>query len=100
MGRTLPTFNTWLERELESWRTFRRALRREDQDAFDRLFARAKSHMAEAACSARPVPFDALVMSVLLEQEKEIERLRKEVEREREKEKEKDEIVRTRGETE
>ncbi|HOE97875.1 MAG TPA: hypothetical protein PLS90_14480 [Candidatus Sumerlaeota bacterium] len=76
MGRTLPTFNMYLDQEIEAWRPFRRALRREDQPAFDRLFALAKRHMAEAAHAARPVPFDSFVMAVLLEQQKEIERLR------------------------
>ena len=31
MGRTLATFNTYLEQEMEAWRPFRRALRREDR---------------------------------------------------------------------
>ena len=73
MGRTLPTFNLQLEREMEEWRPFRRALRREDQEVFDRLFALAKRHMAEAAYVARPVPFDTLVMAILLEMQKAIE---------------------------
>ena len=77
MGRTLPTFNTWLEQEMETWRAYRRALRREDQEAFDRLFTLAKSHMAEAAHAARPIPFDAMVMAILLEQQKKIEQLGK-----------------------
>ena len=46
MGRTLPTFNLWLGQEIESWRPYRRALRREDQESFDRLFSFAKLHMA------------------------------------------------------
>ena len=79
MGRTLATFNTYLEQEMDQWRPFRRALRREDQRSFDRLFVFAKRHMAEAAYVARPVPFDALVMTILLEQQKEIERLRAEI---------------------
>ena len=76
MGRTLPTFNIYLEHEMEQWRPFRRALRKEDQEAFDRLFALAKRHMAEAAYVARPVPFDTLVMAILLEQQKQIEELK------------------------
>ena len=76
MGRTLPTFNTYLEQEMEQWRPFRRALRREDQPSFDRLFGHAKRHMAEAANVARPVPFDTLLMAIALEQQKQIERLR------------------------
>lgn len=60
---------------MDTWAGFRRALRREDQSSFDRLFTYAKQHMAEGAALARPVPFDSLVMSILLEQEKKIERL-------------------------
>lgn len=80
MGRTLPTFNTYLEQEMGEWASFRRALRSEDREAFDRLFSFAKRHMAEAAMAARPVPFDALLMAILLEQQKELERLRWRVE--------------------
>lgn len=76
MGRTLPTFNLYLEREQAAWLPFRRALRREDRAAFDRLFALAKRHMAEAMYVARPVPFDTLILTILLEQQKELERLR------------------------
>lgn len=79
MGRTLPTFNTYLQQEIESWRPFRRALRAEQKEAFDRLFTRVRAHTAEATSAARAVPFDAMVMSILLEQELELERLRAEV---------------------
>ena len=80
MGRTLPTFNMYLEQEIAQWRPYRRALRREDQEAFDRLFALAKRHMAEAANVSRPIPFDSLVISILLEQQKKIEQLSEQLE--------------------
>ena len=76
MGRTMPTFTRYLEEELSTWKDYRRALCKEDRQVFDRLFRHAKKHIAEASCAARPIPFDALVMSVLLEQQKEIERLK------------------------
>ena len=81
MGRTLPTFNTYLQEEIDSWRPFRRALRREHREAFDRLFTRVRCHVAEAANAARPVPFDGLVMAILLSQELEIEALREALEK-------------------
>jgi hypothetical protein len=80
VGRTLPTFNTYLEQEIAQWAAYRRALRREDKPAFDRLFALAKRHMAEAAFVARPIPFDAVLISVLLEQQKALEWLERRVE--------------------
>ena len=80
MGRTLPTFTMQLDHEMARWRPLRRALRREDQHVLDRLFALARRHVAEAANAARPVPFDSLVMTILLEQEKQIGRLRERLE--------------------
>jgi hypothetical protein len=77
MGRTLPTFNMYLEGQIGEWGPFRRALRREDREAFDRLFAFAKRHMAEAAAAARPVPFDSMLMAILLEQQKTIDALQR-----------------------
>ncbi|MEN6627746.1 MAG: hypothetical protein ABFD69_16085 [Candidatus Sumerlaeia bacterium] len=79
MGRTLPTFTMHLNQEMELWRPFRRALAAGDRAAFDRMFALARRHIAEAANAARPVPFDALVMTILLEQQKEIDRLSEEL---------------------
>lgn len=78
MGRTIPTFTNYLDEEMTTWRDFRRALGREDRQVFDRLFRLAKRHIAEASHAKRPVPFDALVMCILLEQQKEIERLKAE----------------------
>ena len=77
MGRTIPTFNTFLQNEESSWRAYRRALRnREEKEAFEALFARARVYTAEATAAARPVPFDSVVMSILLSQELELRRLR------------------------
>lgn len=76
MGRTIPTFTNYLDEEMAAWRDFRRALGKEDRETFDLLFRLAKRHIAEASHAKRPVPFDALVMCILLEQQKEIGRLR------------------------
>ncbi len=79
MGRTIPTFTRYLEEEMSTWRDFRRALGKEDRAYFDRLFHLAKRHIAEASYAKRPIPFDALVMCILLEQQKEIEGLKERV---------------------
>jgi len=44
MGRTVLPYSHVLESERERWKPFRRALRKEDREAFDRLFDRAKFH--------------------------------------------------------
>jgi hypothetical protein len=81
MGRTVPTMTQIIQREEESWAPFRRALRAQDRPAFDRLFAAARRYAAAASYVARPVPFDALLLSMLLEAMLSIEHLEREVDR-------------------
>jgi len=68
MGRTVLPFTQELYREEESWRDFRRALRREDRELFDALFAAARYHTPACTCAGRAVPFDAILMSILIEE--------------------------------
>jgi hypothetical protein len=68
VGRTVLPFTQELYREEESWRGFRRALRREDRELFDALFAAARYHTAACTCAGRVVPFDAILMSILIEE--------------------------------
>jgi len=59
---------------------FRRALRREDQLVFDDLFTSAQKHVSAAAYAAHILPFEAFLMAMLLEEHKEVMRLRSIVE--------------------
>jgi hypothetical protein len=72
MGRTVPTFTMVLQQELESWSKFRRGLRKEDQDALDDLFRAARLQLASSAYAARPIPFESIVMSMLVAQQRRI----------------------------
>ena len=54
MGRTVRPFSHVLEKEHGRWKEFRQGLSRENQEAFDRLFDRAKFHTAAAVYMARP----------------------------------------------
>jgi hypothetical protein len=76
MGRTVMSIVQALHHERDSWSKFRRALTRDDREAFDRLFEHARRHAAEASYVARPTPFEAVVMAVLLEQEKALGEIR------------------------
>jgi DNA repair ATPase RecN len=80
MGRTVRTYRTVLEDMIDNWQGFRKALRKEDKEAFDRLMERARQHASAAGYDARVDPVESLFMSILLEQEKEIEALRKKIE--------------------
>jgi hypothetical protein len=75
MGRTVLPFTQELYREEESWKAFRRALRREDRELLDELFAAARYHTAACTCSGRAVPFEAILMSILVEERRAVREL-------------------------
>jgi hypothetical protein len=66
---------------LSSWSKFRRGLRKEDQEVFDEIFRAAKLHLAENFYAMRAVPFESMMMSILVEQQKRIKRLEEEMKR-------------------
>jgi hypothetical protein len=80
MGRTLPTISQVFLQEQRSFAHFRRALRRADQQALDDLFASARKHLAAAAYAADALPMETFLLAMLLEQHKEILRLKAEIE--------------------
>ncbi len=79
MGRTVPTFTNVIDAELASWSKFRRGLRKDDQEAFDDVFRAAKLHLAENFYAMRTIPFESLMMSIVVEQQKTIRRLEEEL---------------------
>jgi hypothetical protein len=75
MGRTLKTINQLIQQEEQAFVNFRRTLRRSDQLVFDELFAGAKKHIAAISQANHALPFEAILLAMLLEQAKEIKRL-------------------------
>ena len=80
MGRTLPSITNVFLQEQESFSRFRRALRRSDQLIMDDLFAAAHQHLAAAAYASHALPFEVLLLAMLLEEHKEVLRLNNQVE--------------------
>ena len=76
MGRTLSSITNVFLQEQQSFAQFRRALRRSDQIALDDLFAQARRHLSAAAFAAHALPFEIFLLSMLLEEHKEVMRLR------------------------
>lgn len=76
MGRTLPSITQAFLQEQEAFARFRRALRRGDQLALDDLFASARKHLAAAAYASHALPFETFLLAMLLEEHKEVMRLR------------------------
>jgi|KBSSwiStaDraftv2_1062776.scaffolds.fasta_scaffold01100_14 hypothetical protein len=79
MGRTLVTFTQLVQQEIDSWSCYRRALRREDQQALDILFAVARHHASAGAYLARETPFEVMLLSMLIEQQKQVGTLQQKV---------------------
>jgi hypothetical protein len=80
MGRTLPTATDLLLQEQEAFSRFRRALRRADQLVLDDLFVSARQHLAATQFAAHALPFEVMLLSMLLEEHKEVMRLRDQLE--------------------
>lgn len=80
MGRTLKSITQVFLEEEQAFARFRRALRRSDQIVLDDLFASARQHMAAAAYASHALPFEVFLLSMLLEEHKEVIRLRQLVE--------------------
>jgi hypothetical protein len=77
MGRTLATFTQLVQQEIATWKRYRRALRAEDQQALDELFAAARRQAAAGAYLARDTPFEVMLLSMVVEQQKQIQCLQR-----------------------
>jgi hypothetical protein len=75
MGRTVPTFRQLIDDAIARWSKFRRALRREDQEYFDRLFRHVRSYTQAATYQASDNPMEAILLSIALDQEKRLDAL-------------------------
>jgi hypothetical protein len=63
------------------WNEFKRALRSMDKEAFDNILDIARRHAESGTNMSNPNPFEPIVMSVLIEHEIEIKKIRQNAER-------------------
>ncbi len=80
MGRTNPTYRDYLARFEDRCQPMRRGLRRHSKADFDRLFEHARTHADAAGYLNSTDPEIALLLSILLAQERDLRRLRARVE--------------------
>lgn len=81
MGRTVPTFRQLIEAAAQHWTKFRRALRREDQEHFDRLFLRVRFYTQAATYQCNDDPMEAILLAIALDQEKRLHAVEQVLER-------------------
>ncbi len=71
----MPTFRRVIDHEEHRWNDFKRGLDPEHQRAFDAVFQRARRHASAAGNQGALDPFDAILLTVLVELESELQRL-------------------------
>jgi hypothetical protein len=80
LGKTVPSYRMAIEVEMQTWKHFRNTLvGEEEKQAFDLMmdYCRMQSMAAQNAC--KPVLFEPMVMSILLEQQKRIRTLQRKI---------------------
>ena len=79
MGRTVESYRMALDREVQRWSGFARALRKEDREAFEQLIDICRNYASAGSNATRPVLFEPMVLSILLDQQKTLSRLKKDL---------------------
>ncbi|MFW9914697.1 MAG: hypothetical protein ACFFGZ_03715 [Candidatus Thorarchaeota archaeon] len=80
MGRTIATFRETLESERSQWQAFRRSLRATSRQAFDQLWVAAFRHADAATNNPQVAPLDNILLSMLVDLQRQILGLKKSVE--------------------
>jgi hypothetical protein len=75
MGRTLASATQLVLHEQDALAKFRRALRKEDQHAFDDLFRAARYHVAAIAYASHLLPLETMLLAMLIEEHKRVLKL-------------------------
>ena len=68
-----------LDLEVQRWSGFSRALRKEDRDAFEQLIDVCRNYASAGSNATRPVLFEPMVLSILIDQQKTLNKLKKEL---------------------
>lgn len=76
MGRIVPSFRMLLEGIIDDLSVFRRALRGEDKAAFDSMMNKSRAHASSCTVAPMLELMDAVFLSILVEQDKEINSLK------------------------
>jgi len=79
VGKTVPSYRMALDKELQRWSGFARALRKEDRTAFEQMMDACRNYASAGSNATRPVMFEAMVMSILLHQQKTLNKLEKDI---------------------
>jgi hypothetical protein len=77
MGKTIESYRMALEDEIRRWNSFAKALRTEDKEAFETIMDACRIFASAGSNATQPILFEPMVMSILLHQQKKLNRLEK-----------------------
>jgi hypothetical protein len=65
MGRTIPSFRIAEAQEAADWKSFRRALPRQDRAAFDEMLGSARLYTSASSAAVRASRFEGMTMAII-----------------------------------
>ena len=68
-----------LDDEISRWKGFANALRKEDREAFEALMDACRGYASAGSNAVQPILFEPMIMSMLLSQQVNLQRLQKEL---------------------
>ncbi len=77
MGKTVESYRMALEEEIGRWKGFHHALRTEDREAFEAVMDACRNLASAGSNATQPILFEPRVISILVNQQKQIIRLQK-----------------------
>jgi hypothetical protein len=80
MGRTIPSFRIILTTEKAEWKPFRNALDKKEMKEFDEMWDIPRLYVSACSNSVQLVPLQPIVMSILFQHYKELNKCIREVE--------------------
>ena len=79
MGRTVPSYRLASEREKRKWHLFRQELGKSERKVFDEMMSYSRLYNTAGVGACKPVLLQPIIMSIIFEHYKQLERLRKSV---------------------
>ncbi len=65
MGRTVPSFRIAEAQEASDWKSYRKALPRDDRAVFDEMLSSARLYTSASSAAVRPTRFEGMAMALI-----------------------------------
>jgi len=75
MGRTIPSYQIASEIETRKWRSFRKALDKQDRKKFDEMLSIPRFYNVAGTMACRPVLIHVILMSIIFEHYKQLSKI-------------------------